>query len=259
MAIGRLIERRLGRAPQHSEPPPCDLSGLPALGLNVLVAEDNPINQATLSHQLQQLGCRNTLAADGAEALDLWRVGDYDVLLTDVNMPRMNGYELTCILRASGDDRPIIGITANAMCDEEARCQAAGMDTWLVKPVALLTLRASLAQLTQLPPQEAQIPPANPKSPEDHGSLPPNLQQIFTSTMKLDLEHLRQALDQQDYERIFHLLHRIRGSLAVAGHEPLIQQLQTLGQSLREVGLTATTRTNSLTLLHALQDISQPD
>ncbi|WP_394304600.1 ATP-binding protein [Pseudomonas danubii] len=259
MAIGRLIERRLGRAPQPCEPPPCDLSGLPALGLNVLVAEDNPINQATLSHQLQQLGCRNTLAADGAEALDLWRVGDYDVLLTDVNMPRMNGYELTCILRASGDDRPIIGITANAMCDEEARCQAAGMDTWLVKPVALLTLRASLAQLTQQPPQEAQIPPANPKSPEDHGSLPPNLQQIFTSTMKLDLEHLRQALDQQDYERIFHLLHRIRGSLAVAGHEPLIQQLQTLGQSLREVGLTATTRTNSLTLLHALQDISQPD
>ncbi|WP_231978968.1 hybrid sensor histidine kinase/response regulator [Pseudomonas sp. Os17] len=259
MAIGRLIERRLRRAPEPSEPSPSDLSGLPALGLNVLVAEDNPINQATLSHQLQQLGCRNTLAADGAEALDLWRVGDYDLLLTDVNMPRMNGYELTCILRASGDDRPIIGITANAMCDEEARCQAAGMDTWLVKPVPLQTLRASLARLTQVAPEDDQDPLPDAPTPPDSGSLPPNLRQIFTHTMKLDLEHLRRALDQHDYERIFHLLHRIRGSLAVAGYEPLIQQLEALGQSLREAGLTATTRTNSLTLLHALQDISQPD
>ncbi|WP_265533312.1 hybrid sensor histidine kinase/response regulator [Pseudomonas saponiphila] len=259
MAIGRLIERRLGRAPEPDGPLPGDLSGLPALGLNVLVAEDNPINQATLSHQLQQLGCRSTVAADGAEALDLWRVGDYDVLLTDVNMPRMNGYELTCILRASGDDRPIIGITANAICDEEARCQAAGMDTWLVKPVPLLTLRASLARLTQLAPEDDQDPLPDATPPPDSGRLPANLQQLFTHTMKLDLEHLRRALDQQDYERIFHLLHRIRGSLAVAGHETLVQQLEALGQSLREAGLTATTRTNSLTLLHALQDISQPD
>ncbi|RBJ82729.1 response regulator [Pseudomonas sp. MWU12-2534b] len=259
LTIGRLIERRLGRALEPSEPPPSDLSGLPALGLNVLVAEDNPINQATLSHQLQQLGCRNTLAADGAEALDLWRVGDYDLLLTDVNMPRMNGYELTCILRASGDDRPIIGITANAMCDEEARCQAAGMDTWLVKPVPLQTLRASLARLTQLAPLDDQSALPNAPPTQACEGLPPNLQQIFNSTMKLDLEQLQQALEQQDYKRIFHLLHRIRGSLAVAGYETLIQQLEDLGQSLREAGLTAATRTNSLTLLHALQDISQPD
>ncbi|WP_339069849.1 ATP-binding protein [Pseudomonas idahonensis] len=258
MAISRLIERRLGRAPEPSEPSPTDLSGMPALGLNVLVAEDNPINQATLSHQLQQLGCRNTLAADGAEALDLWRVGDYDLLLTDVNMPRMNGYELTCILRASGDDRPIIGITANAMCDEEARCQAAGMDSWLVKPVPLQTLRASLARLTQLAPLDDQPAPPNATPAQAFDDLPPNLLQIFTSTMKLDIEQLHQALDRQDYERIFHLLHRIRGSLAVAGYEALILQLEDLGQSLREVGLTATTRTNGLTLLHALQDISQP-
>lgn len=261
MAIGRLIERRLGRAPEPGEPPSelSDLSRQQALGLNVLVAEDNPINQATLSHQLQQLGCRSTLAVDGAEALDLWRVGDYDLLLTDVNMPRMNGYELTCILRASGDDRPIIGITANAMCDEEARCQAAGMDTWLVKPVPLQTLWANLARLTQPPPQDDHTPSLRVEPPQDYGSLPPNLRQIFTSTMTLDRDQLNQALEQQDYERIFHLLHRIRGSLAVAGHEPLIQQLEALGQSLRESGLTASTRTDSQKLLHALQDISQPD
>ncbi|MFJ7142065.1 ATP-binding protein [Pseudomonas protegens] len=258
-AIGRLIERSLGRTADTPNERPEELSALPALGLNVLVAEDNPINQATLSHQLQQLGCRSTLAADGAEALDLWRVGDYDLLLTDVNMPRMNGYELTCILRASGDDRPIIGITANAMCDEEARCQAAGMDAWLVKPVPLQTLRASLLRLTQLDPQEDEASPSTPRQPPEPASLPSNLRQIFISTMAVDLEQMRQAIDRQDYPHIFHLLHRIRGSLAVTGYNALIQQLEALGQSLRQAGLTPTTRANSLTLLHALQDISQPD
>ncbi|WP_225368695.1 response regulator [Pseudomonas protegens] len=222
----------------------------------MLVAEDNPINQATLSHQLQQLGCRNTLAADGAEALDLWRIGDYDLLLTDVNMPRMNGYELTCILRAAGDDRPIIGITANAMCDEEARCQACGMDAWLVKPVPLQTLRASLARLTSLAPEPPAEPAAAPGNAPVDG-LPPNLRELFARTMGQDVEHLRQALDEEDYERIFQLLHRVRGSLAVAGQEALILQVHDLGQSLRQSGLTATTRTHSLMLLHALQDISQ--
>lgn len=264
-AIGRLIERTLGREPRNAAGPEeqaLDLATLPPLRLNVLVAEDNPINQATLSQQLQQLGCHSTLAADGAQALDLWRVGDYDLLLTDVNMPRMSGYELASALRAAGDDRPIIGITANAMCEEETRCQAAGMDAWLVKPVPLQTLRASLARLSSLdaalddqPP--LPLPASPPSAPP--GALPGNLRELFVSTMTVDLEQLRQALDRQDYERLFQLLHRIRGSLAVAGYPALIQQLEALEQGLRQSGLTATKRTHSLALLHALQDISQPD
>ncbi|MFK3640393.1 hybrid sensor histidine kinase/response regulator [Pseudomonas protegens] len=260
-AIGRLLERTLGGEPDSVvvlDPPPAHIASQAPLGLNVLVAEDNPINQATLSHQLQQLGCRNTLAADGAEALDLWRIGDYDLLLTDVNMPRMNGYELTCILRATGDDRPIIGITANAMCDEETRCKASGMDAWLVKPVPLQTLRASLARLTSLAPEPGPAPTPAASAPQP-GTLPSNLRELFARTMSQDIEHLRQALEQQDYDRIFQLLHRVRGSLAVAGHEGLILQLHDLGQSLRQSGLTPTTHAHSLTLLHALQNISQPE
>ena len=71
-----------------------------ALGLRVLVAEDNPINQATLRNQLEQLGCTVTVASDGADALSLWPLTRYDALLTDVNMPKLNGYELASALRA---------------------------------------------------------------------------------------------------------------------------------------------------------------
>ncbi|MDO4970012.1 MAG: response regulator, partial [Comamonadaceae bacterium] len=62
------------------------------LGMKVLVAEDNPINQMTLRDQLEQLGCQVTLADDGEDALAMWDMEAHDVVLTDVNMPRMNGY-----------------------------------------------------------------------------------------------------------------------------------------------------------------------
>ena len=115
-----------------------------ALGLRVLVAEDNPINQATLRNQLEQLGCTVTVASDGADALSLWPLTQYDALLTDVNMPKLNGYELASALRAQGAVIPIIGVTANAMRDEEERCMAAGMSSWMVKPIELRTLRQLL-------------------------------------------------------------------------------------------------------------------
>ncbi|WP_459668440.1 response regulator, partial [Achromobacter xylosoxidans] len=84
------------------------------------------------------------VAPDGAEALAQWNIAPFDVVLTDVNMPRMNGYELAGALRAQGVTVPIIGVTANALKDEEARCKAAGMSNWLVKPIKLSLLWSQL-------------------------------------------------------------------------------------------------------------------
>lgn len=79
------------------------------LGLRILVAEDNVINQLILRDQLEELGCTVTLANDGIQALELWQEGKFDLVLTDVNMPRMNGYELATQLRAMNMSQPIIG------------------------------------------------------------------------------------------------------------------------------------------------------
>ena len=125
--------------------------------MRVLVAEDNPINQATLRNQLEQLGCTVTVASDGADALSLWPLTQYDALLTDVNMPKLNGYELASALRARAPS-PIIGVTANAMRDEEERCMAAGMSSWMVKPIELRTLRQLLRGVAR-----AARPPPVPK------------------------------------------------------------------------------------------------
>ena len=110
------------------------------LDLHILVAEDNVINQLILRDQLEELGCTVSLASDGIQALELWQEGKFDLVLTDVNMPRMNGYELASRLRAMNMTQPIIGATANAMRDEGERCLSAGMNQCLIKPFTLHAL-----------------------------------------------------------------------------------------------------------------------
>ncbi|AMN81726.1 MULTISPECIES: ATP-binding protein [Pseudomonas] len=123
---------------------------LKKLNLHLLVAEDNIINQLILRDQLEELGCTVELAADGHEALQLYTAGTFDVVLTDVNMPHINGYELARELRRQGCPLPIIGATANAMRGEADLCLAAGMNHCLVKPFALRALFNSLAPYARI-------------------------------------------------------------------------------------------------------------
>lgn len=137
------LNRAVSRAQGIEEPLSPALGESPAdfhLNLRLLVAEDNLINQLILRDQLEELGCTVVLAGDGVEALSLWGETAFDMILTDVNMPRMNGYELTEQLRRLGCSLPIIGATANAMLDEAERCLNAGMDHCLVKPFTLRAL-----------------------------------------------------------------------------------------------------------------------
>lgn len=130
----------------RADPSSTALAAYSQLGFRVLVVEDNAISQLILKDQLEELGCQVDLASDGLEALALWRRGRFDVVLTDINMPRMNGYELAVQLRNLGCTTPIIGATANAQSEERTRCLRAGMDDCLVKPFGLNTLFNFLEQ-----------------------------------------------------------------------------------------------------------------
>lgn len=133
--------------------PSRDLTAIDApdrLDLKVLVAEDNAINQLILKDQLEELGCQVVLAGNGTEALALWGKDAFDVVLTDINMPGINGYELTRKLRSIGCNAPIIGATANAMRDESDRCLGAGMQQLLVKPFGLGALFNCLQQYERM-------------------------------------------------------------------------------------------------------------
>lgn len=113
----------------------------------ILVAEDNETNRAVIRHQLRLIGLVAEFCNNGLEALDRWRGGGFGLLLTDLHMPVMDGYELVTAIRAEespGRRLPIIALTANGQGSEELRCLAAGMDAYLVKPVPLPALRAAI-------------------------------------------------------------------------------------------------------------------
>jgi PAS domain S-box-containing protein len=119
----------------------------------VLVVDDHPVNQEVLVRQLELLGVEADTAVDGVEALDAWSKKPYAAVLADIHMPRMDGYELTRRLRDTEVERhgthtrtPVVAVTANAMKGEEERCLAAGMDAYLVKPVNIDLLRATLVR-----------------------------------------------------------------------------------------------------------------
>lgn len=119
------------------------------LGLRVLAVEDNPINRVILAEQLRTLGCDVELAQDGIEALQRCREQCFDLVVTDINMPRMDGHALARELRDDGNLVPVIGATANATAEERERCLASGMQGYLSKPIDIARLRKALTALRQ--------------------------------------------------------------------------------------------------------------
>lgn len=112
----------------------------------ILVVDDHPINRRLLSDQLSSLGYHCITANDGIDALNVLEKQHIDIVLSDVNMPNMDGYQLAQSIRQRGMKIPVIGVTANAMAEEKQRCLAAGMDSCLAKPVTLDIIRPLLAQ-----------------------------------------------------------------------------------------------------------------
>jgi PAS domain S-box-containing protein len=118
-----------------------------AAGRPILVAEDNEINQKVLRRQLALLGFQADIAGNGREALERWRGADYALLITDLHMPSMDGYELAAAIRAeeAGERHmPIVALTANAVKGEARRCLEIGMDDYMTKPVQLSALKTLL-------------------------------------------------------------------------------------------------------------------
>ena len=120
--------------------------------LRVLVAEDNSVNQTLMKALLRRAGHDPVVAINGIEAVKLFRSDSFDVILMDVQMPEMDGYEATYeILKLqadSGQRVPIIALTAHASPADRNRCLAAGMDEYLAKPIRAQSLYAMIDRLT---------------------------------------------------------------------------------------------------------------
>ncbi|KHI38622.1 two-component system sensor histidine kinase RcsC [Escherichia coli] len=110
----------------------------------ILVVDDHPINRRLLADQLGSLGYQCKTANDGVDALNVLSKNHIDIVLSDVNMPNMDGYRLTQRIRQLGLTLPVIGVTANALAEEKQRCLESGMDSCLSKPVTLDVIKQTL-------------------------------------------------------------------------------------------------------------------
>ena len=205
----------------------------------ILVAEDNETNQKVILRQLALLGFAADIADNGRIALERWESGDYALLLSDLHMPEMDGYELTAAIRAAEAGAihespvhespvhiPIVALTANALKGEADHCRAIGMDDYLSKPVQLADLKATLekwlpvgaesapVEINPDPLGRSQIVGASPAREENNnrtqGVL---LQQPAPVSLPVDVNVLK-ALVGDDEEIIRDFLHDFHLSAA---------------------------------------------
>ncbi|MFX1767677.1 ATP-binding protein [Paraburkholderia sp. A1RI-2L] len=230
--------------------------------LNVLIAEDNLLNRSLLRDQLRTLGANVTEAKDGEEALARLDDVHVDVVLTDLNMPKMNGYELLQAARAKRAALPVYAVSGNALPEQIAQGRLSGFTDYLSKPVPLAALARVLADVAEHLPDTAQdaiVPPA-PVQPEkshqntisdmsdlsdaidDEADLPrfpvlsSSLAPLFVEQADHDIADYARIAATHDFQRLRDWAHRVSGGLAVLGPSMLNEACLELRATLREAG-----------------------
>jgi PAS domain S-box-containing protein len=217
-----------------------------AAGRLILVAEDHPVNQALIRHQLALLGFACDVVNDGAQAQAALEHTHYGGLITDCNMPNLSGYDLVRWLRtderARGDRRlPVIGITASTSSDDHRLCHESGMDACVVKPTRLATLREHLAHWFGAADCHAHPQPANPPA-RDPAFEPLDIDRMievwgseatvkallgsFVSAVRDDLLSLLPLLDDCNLQRLREWHHRVAGAVGVLHYPALFAVLE---------------------------------
>ncbi len=204
-----------------------------ARGGRVLLADDNAVNRELIQQQLENLGYSVDVAEDGDVALRLWRDDRYAAVLTDINMPNMNGYELAQHLRAQGVTLPILAVTATALASEKVRCREAGITDLLLKPLSLEKLNRALSHY---------LPRANPvpviKAPWA-AKYPEKVRRVFVDSGTRDVQLLVDAKQSGDREKLLSRVHSMKGALLMMGEKEVAEQCAALEQRIEAEGIGA--------------------
>jgi PAS domain S-box-containing protein len=221
--------------------------------LRVLVAEDNAVNQRVAVHQLKKLGYRADVVANGVEALEAIARVPYEVVLMDCQMPEMDGYEATAILRRrEGESKhtAVIAMTAHALEGDREKCLAAGMDDYVSKPVKTEDLAAALERFisggnemaayrakpleTSPPVDVEQLHLAMGDDPEEVADI----LGVYLEQMSESLRRLNRAVAAEDAPQVDLIAHNCAGVSATCGMVALVGPLRELERMGREGRLT---------------------
>ncbi len=239
--------------PAHSEGEPVQKKNRPAgfsrlRGRRILLVEDNSINQLVAGEMLENLGLEVTLASNGEAAVQLVKTSHFHVVLMDIQMPGLDGYQATAQIRLephlTADQLPIIALTAHALVGDREMALAAGFNDYLTKPIVFEDLRAALLRwLTPQPDQLVEAVQTSLSLAQTEQVLPPEtdlidqksalarlghneklyqrLLALFPENQGQAVQNLRQALQAGDLPTARRLAHTLKGTAATLGAEQL--------------------------------------
>lgn len=238
-----------------------------AVSARVLLADDAVINRTVAQSLLERRGHRVITAVDGRDAVEKWRAGEFDIVLMDIQMPKLDGFaatkEIRCIERQLGKRTPIVAMTAHAMYGDRERCLKHGMDGYLAKPfrpAAMFELVESFDSKLHSPPSGLSLDHVDntirnattPSDAEDDLEVPEprrliqfdydtllsntggdqglahQMVELFLEESKGQMELVAQAIDCRDGIRIAKAVHLLRGSVSIFGARQCVELLRSL-------------------------------
>ncbi len=196
--------------------------------LRILLAEDTPVNQKLASKMLEKMGHAVTVAGNGVEALHALDQEGFDLILMDVQMPEMDGFETTRMIRererATGRHIPIIAMTAYAMTEDKDRCLKAGMDGYIAKPINAHDLFETIESV-QCGPTVTDKSPTTPASVHQldkthimervggDADLLKEVVLLFVDELPRTMAQMRDAVRKSDCRRLERSAHALKGSV----------------------------------------------
>jgi PAS domain S-box-containing protein len=215
--------------------------------LQILLVEDNHVNQILAIRLLEKLGHQVTLAQHGEEAVKQWQMGQFDVILMDVDMPIMNGYEATQKIREEeqvrGGHIPIIAMTAHAMAGDQEECLRHQMDAYISKPIDTKALMQRLDVLAKekFPQEEQKVNVVDDsvimdldQALELLGNSPELFDEIATQFIKdvpQYMQQMKEGLAKNDSSKIMESAHAMKGMVVIFSAQRTLRELNSVQAS----------------------------
>jgi two-component system, NarL family, capsular synthesis sensor histidine kinase RcsC len=202
--------------------------------LCVLAVEDHPVSRLLLLDQFDELGIDADVVASGREAVKALLEREYDLVLTDLSMPDMDGYALAACLKDQGLGVPVVGVTAHVTLAEHERGLASGMTEIVLKPLSLTSLRETIRRHVARPgrPSVAVRPAYRP-------AITAQVRDVLRAACGESLDRIRQAVDARAVAVVLEQIHSMKGAFASVGILEGASACEALEREIGEGGLDA--------------------
>ena len=204
----------------------------------ILLVEDNLMNQQVITDQLHLLGYGVEVANDGEQGLKMWREGSYSLVLTDLHMPKMSGYDLTKAIRDEGPERAdlesesiIIAITANALKGEREKCLSHGMNDYITKPVELNVLEKVISHWLPIESEKVVQPIDLERLTSyigEDSSQHAHFLNMFIEHGNTMIQQLKSAAINDEFEELESVAHQLKSTAQTIGAFKLANSAQDL-------------------------------